>query len=179
MRANSFEFDAQIEVDWNLISVWFPIGPDQFWMAQKQSNWHDLETKLKPIHLIAFKSSTNRIGKNESISMMFPSLVNRILLIISWRKLESKIYNPGESIELKLIPSELELFRAISEFVYEPFRVIPNQSEKRFVSHLMKNGQKSIRLNLINSETSIWMNPNQSKTKFFNPDRSRSILSRI
>ena len=87
--------------------------------------------------------------------MMFPSLVNRILLIISWRKLESKIYNPGESIELKLIPSELELFRAISEFVYEPFRVIPNQSEKRFVSHLMKNGQKSIRLNLINSETSI------------------------
>ena len=45
-------------------------------------------------------------------------------------------------------------------------RIIPNQSEKRIVSRLMKNGQKSIRLNPINSETSIRMNPNQSETKF-------------
>ena len=28
----------------------------------------------------------------------------------------------------------------------EPMRIIPNRSEKRFVSRLMKNGQKSIRL---------------------------------
>ena len=45
-------------------------------------------------------------------------------------------------------------------------RIIPNQSDNRFVSRLMRNGQKSIRFNPINSETSIWMNPNQSETKF-------------
>ena len=45
-------------------------------------------------------------------------------------------------------------------------RIIPNQSEKRFVSRLIENGQKPIRLNPINSETSIRMNPNQSETKF-------------
>ena len=53
---------------------------------------------------------------------------------------------PGESIELKLIPSESDLFRAIPESVSKPFRVIPNQFEKRFVSRLMKNDQKSILL---------------------------------
>ena len=37
-----------------------------------------------------------------------------------------------------------------------------NQSEKRFVSRLMKNGPKSIRLNLIQSEAAIRMNPNYS-----------------
>ena len=42
-------------------------------------------------------------------------------------------------------------------------RIIPNQSEKRFESRLMKNGQKPIR---INPEISIRMNPNQSGTKF-------------
>ena len=50
-------------------------------------------------------------------------------------------------------------------------RKIPNQSEKRFVSPLMKKGQKSIRLNLINSETSMRMNPNQYETPF-NSDQS-------
>ena len=40
-------------------------------------------------------------------------------------------------------------------------RIILNQSEKRFVSCLMKNWQKSIRLDPINSETSIRMNLNQ------------------
>ena len=57
----------------------------------------------------------------------------------------------------------------------KPMRIIPNQSEKLFVSGLTKNGQKSIRLNQINSETSIGMNPNQSKTKFsiqINPNPS-------
>ena len=73
---------------------------------------------------------------------------------------------PGESIELRSIPSQSELFRFIPIFVSESMRIIPNQSEKRFVSCLMKNGQKSIRLNPINSETSIRMNPNQSETKF-------------
>ena len=72
---------------------------------------------------------------------------------------------PGETIELKIIPSKSELFRAIPEIVSEPFRVTPNQFEKRFISRLMKNGQKSIQLNLIQSEASIRMNPNQ----VFNP----------
>ena len=73
---------------------------------------------------------------------------------------------PGESIGLKFIPRQSELFRFIPIFVSEPMRIIPNQSEKRFVSRLMKNGQKWIRLNPINFERSIWMNPNQSETKF-------------
>ena len=59
----------------------------------------------------------------------------------------SILYNPGESIGLKFIPSQLELFRFIPIFVSERMRIIANQSEKRFVSRLMKNGQKSIRLN--------------------------------
>ena len=45
-------------------------------------------------------------------------------------------------------------------------RIIPKHAEKGFVSRLMKNGQKSIRLNPINSETSLPMNLNQSETKF-------------
>ena len=49
---------------------------------------------------------------------------------------------------------------------------IPNQSEKRFVSRLMKNGQKLIRLNTINFETSIRTNPKpsfQSRSIRINP----------
>ena len=61
---------------------------------------------------------------------------------------------PSESIGLKFIPSQSELFRFIPISVSEPMRIIPNQSEKRFVSRLMKNGQKSIRLNPITSEKS-------------------------
>ena len=73
---------------------------------------------------------------------------------------------PGEIIGLKFIPSQSEPFRFISIFVSQPIRIIPNQSKKRFVSRSMKNGQKSIRINLINSETSIWMNSTPSETKF-------------
>ena len=54
-------------------------------------------------------------------------------------------------------------------------RIIPNQSEKRFESRLMKNGQKSIRINPINFKTLIQMNPNQSESKFSiqtNPNQS-------
>ena len=61
-------------------------------------------------------------------------------------------------------------------------RIIPNQSEKRFVSRLMKNGQKPIQLNLINFETSIQMNPNQSETEFsirFNSNESKVEMIRI
>ena len=67
---------------------------------------------------------------------------------------EHKNY-PGESIGLKFIPGQLELFRFIpTSLISEPMRIIPNQSEKLFVSRLIENGQKSIRLNPINSETS-------------------------
>ena len=57
-------------------------------------------------------------------------------------------------------------------------RIIPNQSEKHFVSYLMENGQKSIRFNPINSETSIRMNPNECepiRNQVFNPDQSKLI----
>ena len=77
-----------------------------------------------------------------------------------------RVYIPGKIIGLKFILSQSELFRFIPISVSEPMRIIPNQSEKRFVSCLMKNSQKSIRLNPINSETLMRMNPNQSETKF-------------
>ena len=67
--------------------------------------------------------------------------------------------HPGESIGLKFIPSQSELFQFIPICVSELMRIIPNQSEKRFVSRLMKNGQKSTRPNPINSETSIRIIP--------------------
>ena len=80
--------------------------------------------------------------------------------------------NPGERNGLKFIPSQSELFRFIPMSVSEPMRIILNQSEKRFVSRLIKNDLKPIRFNPINSETSIRMNP---KLSF----QSRSIRSRI
>ena len=68
-------------------------------------------------------------------------------------------------------------------------RIIPNQSEKHFVSHLMKTGQKSIRMNPNESETkfSIQFNPNQSalgliQTEFsfrINPNESKVEMIRI
>ena len=45
---------------------------------------------------------------------------------------------PGESIRFKFIPSQSELFRFIPISISEPMRIIANQSEKCFVSHLMK-----------------------------------------
>ena len=54
--------------------------------------------------------------------------------------------HPGESIGLKFIPSQSELFRFIPIYVSKLMGIIPNQSEKRFVSRLIKNDQKSIRL---------------------------------
>ena len=97
---------------------------------------------------------------------------------------KNKHFSPcrGESIGLKFIPSQSGLFRFIPISVSDPMRIIPNQSEKHFESRLMKNGQKSIRLNPINSETSIQMNPNQSETKFsiqINPNQSKVGIIRI
>ena len=48
----------------------------------------------------------------------------------------------------------------------EPFGIIWNKSAKRFVSRLMKSGQKLIWLNLIHS-TSIRINPNYSRSEKF------------
>ena len=59
---------------------------------------------------------------------------------------------------------------------------IPNESEKCFISRLMKIGQKPIRLNPINFETSIRMNPNESepiRNQVFNLVQSELIRSRI
>ena len=46
----------------------------------------------------------------------------------------------GDSFGLEYIPSESELFRATQKCVSGSFGIIPNQSEKRFVSRLMKKG---------------------------------------
>ena len=81
---------------------------------------------------------------------------------------------PGESSVLKFNPSETELFQAIPKSVSEPFRIIPNQSEKCFVSRLMKNGQKSIRINPIHS-ASMRMNSNQ----VLHPNHSQLLFIQI
>ena len=67
-----------------------------------------------------------------------------------------RLHHSGENIGLKFIPNESELFRVIPEFVFELLRVIPNQSKKRFVARLMKNGQISIR----------GINPNEYEPNF-------------
>ena len=51
---------------------------------------------------------------------------------------------PAKSIGLKFILSQSELFRFIPISVSEPMRIIPNQSEKRFVPCLKRNDKKSI-----------------------------------
>ena len=72
---------------------------------------------------------------------------------VPWRKCRIEIHS--ESIRTFPIHSDI-CIRANANHS-EP------QFEKRFVSRLMKNGQKSIRLNPINYETSIRMNPNRSE----------------
>ena len=84
---------------------------------------------------------------------------------------------PGESIKQEFIPRQSELFRFIPISVSKPMRIIPNQSEKRFVTRLMKNGKKSIRPHPINSETSIRMNSNQSELGFIQTEFSIRISS--
>ena len=88
--------------------------------------------------------------------MKFFNVCIRITNIYLYKKLlkstQNEVINiPGESIGLKFISSQLELFRFIPIYLSEPMRIIPNEYEKRFVSRFMKNGQKSIRLNPINS----------------------------
>ena len=58
-------------------------------------------------------------------------------------------YYPGESIGLKFIPSQSELIRFIPISVSDPMRIILNQSERCFVSRLMKNGQNHSDLGFI------------------------------
>ena len=59
---------------------------------------------------------------------------------------------PRNIIGLKFIPNESDLFRAIPEFFSKPFRVIPNQSEKHFVSRLT---EKPSKINSTESEPSF------------------------
>ena len=65
----------------------------------------------------------------------------------NWKN--SVVDPPGESIGQEFISSQSELFRFIPISIFEPMRIILNQSEKRFGTRLMKNGKKSIRPNPI------------------------------
>ena len=54
-------------------------------------------------------------------------------------------------------------------------QIIPNEFEKRFVTHLMKNGKKSIQPNPIHSDIYIRANPNEPepiRNQVFNPNQS-------
>ena len=62
--------------------------------------------------------------------------------------------------------TQSERIRAIPKCVSKPFEIIPNQSDKRFLSHLMKIGQKSIRVYPIHSALIRGMNLNESETSF-------------
>ena len=89
------------------------------------------------------------------------------------------MYYPGESIGYEFITSQSELFRFIPISVSEPMRIIPNQSEKSFVSRLMKNGKKSIRPNPILIRGN---NPNESKPirkRIFHPNEFEVGMIRI
>ena len=65
------------------------------------------------------------------------------------KRLLTRINDSGESIGQELILSQSELFRFIPISVSKPMRIIPNQSEKRFVTRLMKNSKRTIRPNPI------------------------------
>ena len=56
---------------------------------------------------------------------------------------------PWRKYRIGIHSDQSELFRFIPISVFESTRIIPNQSEKRFVTRLMKNGKKSIRPNPI------------------------------
>ena len=113
-------------------------------IPRPQSEW--IQTNPKP----SFQSRSTRINPISDWSK--PNFQSESIRIFP--TLDSEI------IGLKSIPSQSELFRFILISVSKPMWIIPNQSEKRFVSHLMKNGQKSIRPNPIISKTSIRMNLN-------------------
>ena len=73
-----------------------------------------------------------------------------------------------ESLAKVPIPSQSELFRFIPISVSELMEIIPNQSEKRFVSRLMKKRSQ--------------INPNEAepiRNQVFSPDQSESIRARI
>ena len=72
-------------------------------------------------------------------------------------------YNPGENFGLQVNPCESELFRVIRKSVSEPFGIIPSQPKKRFVSRIMWKGQKSIRLDPIDSTSIQGINWNESE----------------
>ena len=62
----------------------------------------------------------------------------RLSLLVTVIELRNCMIFPDENIGLKFIPSQSELFRYIPISVSEPMLIIPNHSEKRFVSRLMK-----------------------------------------
>ena len=132
---------------------------------------------------IDFKLCSKKNCKDISDKFLLTVWIYTYLFEIFWLK------SPGESIGLKFIPSQSELFQFISISVSKPMRVISNQSEKRFVSRLTKNGHKSIRLNPINSETWIRTNPKPSfqstsigaridRNRIFNQNQSEWIKGR-
>ena len=62
---------------------------------------------------------------------------------------------PGESIGLKFIPSQSELFRFIPISVSEPMWIIPNHSEPIWKTFCISFDEKQSKINPINSE--IWI----------------------
>ena len=82
------------------------------------------------------------------MTVFFHGLYERCLSVLVFR-LTHLVTLHGGSIGYEFIPSHSEIFRFIPISVSEPMRIIPNESEKRFVSRLMKNGKKSIRPNPI------------------------------
>ena len=84
------------------------------------------------------------------------------LVVFWWEKFNSSVFITSGF----QVPSKSELFWITTITVSEPMWINPNQSEKRFKSHLLKNASKLIWLNPIHSKTSIRMNPNESEVNF-------------
>ena len=89
-----------------------------------------------------FLSSIER-GKNFSA-------IKNLVMNLSWNH-PYTVNNREHNLSNQLV-EVMRVFRAIPESDSELFRVISNQSKKRSVSCLIKNGQKSFRITPIQSE---------------------------
>ena len=93
----------------------------------------------KKFNLSYFEPSQNMFPNHSNSFRANPKTVMNPV----WCKTVKIIYRIGIHSEV------IRIFRFIPISVSEPMRIIPNQSEKRFVTRLKKNGKKSIRPNPI------------------------------
>ena len=105
--------------------------------------------------------------------------MGKFIRLKRWNIFENEITNsPGRCFGLEFNPSELNLFRTIPKSVTnysQLFRTNPNNVLYLFWWKTVKNQFDVIRFILLQSDASIWMNPNQ----IFNSSQSELIWAQI